>query len=236
MKKLALAALAALLATGCVIDGDDDHIHRGEIGGPGTPTRTRSDLTFFISYDGASCAEAPEVDRVRLRLEGPAVADEEFLCPPGGRTFDDIPHGDYTWRIDALDADGTVLFHGTDLVRLTRDTTVTAQLRPVGEPPVEEVGVLTFFWTFGGLNCADAGVAEVRVTLPGQFDEPVPCATDGVEGVAIENVLAGATSWTLTGTDAGGATVLFQATGTATVPANGEVQVTADLQPVGEGG
>jgi hypothetical protein len=233
MKNLAPAALAALLATGCVIHGDDD-VHHGNIG-PGPGGRTRSDLTFLISFGGASCAEVPEVDRVRLRLEGPAVADEEFLCPPGGRVFDDIPHGEYTWRIDGIAADNTVLFHGTDLVRLTRDTTVNAVLQPVGEPPVQ-VGLLTFFWTFAGQGCAEAGVAEVRVTLPGQFDEPVPCATDGVEGITIENVAAGATEWTLRGTDAGGATVLFEASGTATVPADDEVQVNVDLQPVGAGG
>lgn len=231
MKTLALVTLsaAALLASGCIIDADDD-LHEGRIG----PTPTdRFDLTFAITLDGGTCAQTPAVDRVRLRLEGPAIADETVLCPPeGGRVFSNVPKGTYTWRIDGLGADDAVLYSATGIVDLLADTTVTADLLPVGGPAV---GSLSFFWTFAGGDCATAGVTQVRVTIPDLFDEPVPCETEGVAGIAIDGLPAGATPWTLAGQDGAGAT-LYEATGTATVIAGDEVQVDADLAAVGAGG
>jgi hypothetical protein len=230
MKKLALAVLsAALVASGCIVQDHDD-FHGGNIG-PG-PT-DRFDLQFDISFEGATCGATPTVDRVRLRLEGPAVADETVLCPPeGGRVFTAIPAGTYTWRIDGLAPDDTVLYTATGIVDLNQDLVVDATLIPVGGPTL---GTLTFFWTFAGQNCATAGVAQVRVTIPGLFDEAVACATQGVEGISIDNLPAGATPWTLAGQDAGGA-ALFQAIGSSTVEAGAEVQTNVDLAAVGAGG
>ena len=236
MKTLLLATLSAasLLAAGCIIDAhDDDHHFGGDIG----PIPTdRFALTFAISFDGGTCAQTPAVDRVRLRLEGPAVADETVLCPPeGGRVFEIIPAGTYTWRIDGLNADGAVLYTATGLVDVVnRDVTVAADLLPVGGPG-EQLGALAFFWTFGGLGCAEAGVAQVRVQIPDLFDEPVPCETEGVAGVAIVDLPVGATPWTLTGLDGAGAE-LYSASGTNTVAAGQEVQADVDLQPVDAGG
>ncbi len=231
MKTLVLAASSAvvLLASGCVIDGDDDRHHRGDIG----PLPTdQFDLIFAITLDGATCAQVPEVDRVWIRMEGPRVADETVLCPPeGGRIFEDLPRGTYTWRIDGLGVDDTILYSATGIVDLDRDLTVPADLVPIGGP-VEETGVLTFFWTFGGGNCATAGVSEVRVTIPGQFDDTVPCASDGVEGIAIENLAPGTTTWTLTGLAADLTTELYEANGTNTVPAGDELQITVDLAAI----
>lgn len=228
---LPLLATIALLAPACVIDGGDDHTRFGGDIGP-TPSG-RYSLTFAISFEGGSCAQTPAVDRVRLRLEGPAVADETVLCPPeGGRVFDSVPIGTYTWRIDGLAGDGAALYTATGIVDvLDRDVTVFADLKsPAG--PAEQLGDLAFFWTFGGLDCAAAGVVNVRVTIPDLFDEPVPCATQGVEAIAIVDLPPGATPWTLQGLDGTGAE-LFSATGTNTVIANQEVQIDVDLQPVG---
>lgn len=230
MKTLLLATLsAALLASGCIIDHDDE-FHGGEIG----PTPTdRFDLTFAITLNGATCAATPEVDRVRLRLEGPAVADETVLCPPeGGRVFTNIPTGTYTWRIDGLGTDGTVLYTATGLVDLVdRDVTVDATLLPLGTT----TGTLTFFWTFAGQDCATAGVAQVQVTIPDLFDQAVDCESAGVAGISVDGLPPGPTAYTLAGKDGAGATT-FQGSGNATVTAGREVQVTADLQAVGAGG
>jgi hypothetical protein len=95
-------------------------------------------------------------------------------------------------------------------------------------------GNITFSWTFGGQPCsAVPAVANVQVTIPGQVlqnNGVYACDTAGYDGIQLANFAGGTYSWTLNGLDSNN-NVLYTTSGSVNV--DGDVNVNADLTPVG---
>jgi hypothetical protein len=94
-------------------------------------------------------------------------------------------------------------------------------------------GDITFLWSFGGLTCAQSGVANVQVALTGpNGPEPLqnngfyPCTFGGADGVTLTAFDGGDYTFSLDGLALGGAP-LYGASGTFAV--DGSVQVRVNL-------
>ncbi|MCK6544341.1 hypothetical protein L6R52_00580 [Myxococcota bacterium] len=88
-------------------------------------------------------------------------------------------------------------------------------------------------WTITGRTCADVpGVAQVRVTIPGEVlvnDGLFPCSTDGVDGVVLHDFVPG--SYTLA-VDASDESAQVSYRAEASFSVNGDVTVQLDLAEV----
>lgn len=90
-------------------------------------------------------------------------------------------------------------------------------------------GDVTFLWNFSSRSCAQAGVASVHVSIPGQTlanGGVFACNTAGTDGITLLSFAGGQYSYAIEGLNATGQT-LYQGSGTFTV--NGSVTVTASL-------
>src|SRR5512140_1020989 len=94
-------------------------------------------------------------------------------------------------------------------------------------------GDITFTWTFNGRSCAQAGISQVQVTIPGETLDNgglYACTVAGSDGITLHSFAAGTYDYTLQGLNAGG-TVTYQASGSFGI--DGDQIVHADLMPVG---
>src|SRR5687768_3558018 len=65
-------------------------------------------------------------------------------------------------------------------------------------------GDVTFYWTFWGDSCADAGVESVKITIAGEPLEDngyYPCLNAGAPGITLHDFRPGTYSYTIEGLD-----------------------------------
>jgi len=88
------------------------------------------------------------------------------------------------------------------------------------------------YWTFGGLSCADAGVATIRVDIAGEVLTPnhFSCAAAG-QGASLGTYLNGDYQLTVSGFDANGA-LSYQSSQTLNVRANRDNVFSVDVPQV----
>lgn len=86
-------------------------------------------------------------------------------------------------------------------------------------------------WTFGGRDCASAGVAKIRIDIDGEILTPnqFTCAEAG-QGAALGDFLAGPYNTTVTGYDAAD-NIVFQSTRTLAVGPGGKNVIPFDAAP-----
>jgi hypothetical protein len=86
---------------------------------------------------------------------------------------------------------------------------------PSSPDPLSEGNTLTLSWSFAGFSCAQAGVATVVVTMPGQTLQNAgrySCSNSGFEGITLTQFTYGTYAYELDGYDAAG-TLRYRATG-----------------------
>ena len=137
------------------------------------------DLTLLWTFGGQTCERAGVANvHVVVPSEG---FDQTLPCnfqgTEGARLTSFYP-GAYGLTLDGLDALGAAAYSGSATVAVAEDGTNTFNV-DLSPPPSGEVD---FRWTFaGGLTCAAAQVANVRVTVGGS-PVTLPCSAMGVDG------------------------------------------------------
>ncbi|MEW5739769.1 MAG: hypothetical protein AB1938_12635 [Myxococcota bacterium] len=211
---LAVAAAAVMSGSGCVC-----------------VTGTLPSVNFLWTFNGKTCAQAPEVASVTVRIPGQTLGnDGVYSCNNGGVDgiqLTDFRRGTYNYEVLAKNSAGAVLYETSGTFSVSnQDITVNAALRSSG-------GDVSFYWTFNGQSCALVpNVTQVTIQIPGQTlaqNGTFPCLNGGVNGILLTNFRNGAYSYTIEGKNASG-TVLYRGTGAFTV--NGPVTVNADLAVV----
>jgi hypothetical protein len=207
----AVAAAAVMSGSGCIC-----------------VTGTRADVNFLWSFDGKTCAQAPEVASVVVRIPNQTLEnDGVYACNNGGVDGIQLLNfrpGTYQYEIEGRNSAGGVLYEtsGTFTVG-SQDVTVNAALRSAG-------GDVTFYWTFNGQSCALVPyVTQVTIQIPGQTlaqNGTFPCLNGGVNGIVLTNFRNGSYSFFIQGRSSTGV-VFFEATGAFRV--NGSVTVNVDL-------
>lgn len=187
---LALLALALATSSACIVHN------------PPPPEDPYGDIAFDWSFAGetdCSLAGVDEVDIAVFRAGELVLEVNEEPCVGGGLILTDILEGVYDVFVDAYDRNGQLLYAGEFNIRVRGGVTNDAGLVVldlVGEPlPAVRTGELAFFWSFlyptdnnVVIDCADAGVAEVAVTVTplGQSGEGFTDIRDCTEeGIAI---------------------------------------------------
>lgn len=182
MRLTLLSLIAALLATGCVVQ------NRVEEPRP-TPPRP-GHISFTWNFEGKGCLEVPEVRWVRVIIPNEQLEnDGYFPCNTAG--IDGIKllnfrAGNYNFTVDGVDANNKTIYTASGTLAVNGDITVPLTLSRVGAREQ-----LQIYWTFGKgqLSCEAAGVDEVWVRFGN--DEPVswPCrSTDPATGIAVEGL------------------------------------------------
>jgi hypothetical protein len=216
----ALAAVFALAALpGCIIHGD------GRPEYPPAGQDSRRAIFFEVLLDGLPCEEVPEVQLVLVTIGGEEI---EVQCPASGERImiPGFPPGTYEWKLEAIDANGYLLYEGAGEVDvLDESPVVAADLAPAELG----MGVLTFFWSFGsqGLRCDEVGVLDVEVTI-GEATFVMPCAPESAAEGASFDVPAGMYEWTLTARGAD-PRLLYAASGRFVISAGESLDVIAVL-------
>src|SRR5688572_18014061 len=127
------------------------------------------DVTFFWTVIGGTCADHPEVQSIRINIPGEVLANGGvYPCSVNGTdgiVLHDFAAGGYSFDIDAVGYSNQVLYVSAGTFDVLGNTAVQIDLTPVGVPP----SYAYLSWTFpGGVNCAQAGISFVDVTIDGQ--------------------------------------------------------------------
>ncbi|MGC4116373.1 MAG: thrombospondin type 3 repeat-containing protein [Myxococcales bacterium] len=281
MRWLSIALVVALPLSGCIIpttsdiDRDEDGITNSTDNCPdlynpdqqdenndGVGDACEGDITFYWTFGGHSCNQAPEVEKVHITLTGPrGVEDLEaggyYKCSPAnvdGIRLTNFVVGSYTFRIDALDLAGVTVYTTTGTLHVTShsDPVVTVDL-----PPVSRNGTAQLFWQFRDKNnaivpCASTGIADgtpvskVRVYINNEAPQDLQCTQNDQNGKPVQgwswDLSAGSYQVVMdgivvrTGSDGKPYEELwYSATQTVTVISNQTNNVTFDLLPVASG-
>jgi hypothetical protein len=178
--KLLLAFLCLASLSGCIIHEDNDNTCCN----PPPPPAQPGNVTFLWRFDGLRCDEARDVYGVNITIPGEQLHNNgRYACSTNnvdGITLHDFVPGTYSYRIQAVDYRNVILFESTGTFVINGNSTVMADLAPVGNNINTSYAFLN--WTFpGNQSCAQVGVATVDITLDGNPNtsiQNVPC-TDG---------------------------------------------------------
>ncbi|HET9156322.1 MAG TPA: hypothetical protein VFN91_06620 [Myxococcaceae bacterium] len=181
-------------------------------------------LTVAWNFGGRSCSQVG-VTQVKIAIGGEPLSQDTFDCESSLATFTNFYAGTYNVTVQGLDANGAVIWTGSQSVRLRGDTSVSVSLQPVGNQ-----NTLTVAWTFGGGTCLGAAVDQVRIAVSG-----VPLSQDTFDcrnGVTtLTGFFQGTYSVTVQGLDSTGAIIW---SGSQSVTVNGNANVSVDLQPLSQ--
>jgi len=92
-------------------------------------------------------------------------------------------------------------------------------------------GDVTFSWTFFGQTCSTAGVASVRITIPGETlanNGLYTCESNGYPGIVLHDFYGGSYTYSVEGFDANGSLIYV---GSGDFRIDGDVLETVDLTP-----
>ncbi|MBI5542296.1 MAG: hypothetical protein HY901_00280 [Deltaproteobacteria bacterium] len=256
MRWLPIALIAAFSLTGCVF-------HTSDAEGP--PSGSFGDITFTWTFAGHSCAQAYDVDRVHVTLDGPSgrqqlESDGYFKCSPAGidgiRLLDFAP-GSYTFRVDALDFQGSTLYTANGNLYVNGDV-----YRSVDLLPVSSQGRMQVFWQFRDANnaiqpCSGTGIADgtpvtkIRVYINNEPAQDLQCtqadtAGNPVQGwawsknpgtyqVAIDGIIVRSYTDPTSGQIQQQEQLWYSASQTLSVIASQTQNVTFDMLPVASG-
>ena len=139
------------------------------------------DLTF--TYEGTP---ADDVDRFECRLRTADDDDPVFAsCPAEGRTYSDLPSGEYVFEVRAIDAvDNTEIPPAEQA--FTVDVTAPSVTIESGPEPASTATAASFAFTAGPEE--DVESVECRLVGPGDADPafaPCPDGTRSYEGLAV---------------------------------------------------
>ena len=178
MRSILAPAAALLLLSGCVIHADSKE--------PAPVPAVGGDITFLWSFAGKTCAQAPEVNWVRVVLEGGAGVealpnDGYYRCNWDGWDgvkLTDFRAGTYNYTVDAVDSGDLVVYTATGTLSVNGPVQV-----PVNLNPTMIRGEMEVFWSFGreAKGCAQAGitttdpVSTVKVSVNNEPPYEMPC-------------------------------------------------------------
>jgi len=178
--RTAMAALAAAAAFGS---------------GCGDPARGHLQVNW--TFAGNSCLAAG-VHTIQVDIAHELLSPNQFSCDlgssgiAGGADLGTYLVGQYTLSISGLDANGVVLYQTQQVVSVQRGDNVL----PIDVPRVAG-GSISVNWTFASLNCVQAGVTSVRMSLDGGLIKDqagsvdLPCRSNGSDGTSISPVAPG---------------------------------------------
>jgi hypothetical protein len=205
--KLAALMMGLSLLAGCII-------------APGGNTGPApGNITFSWTFGGQPCAAVPQVANVQITIPGQQLQNNGvYACTTAG--FDGIQlnnfvGGTYSWEVDGLDVNGTVIYTASGTVNVDGDVGVTVDLSPVSGPTTYAY----VSWTFPSQpnnpnpSCTDVGIANVNISIDGSAATQVACPQgQSTTGWQTPYLTAGTHSLSLSALDASGNT-LYQATG-----------------------
>lgn len=119
------------------------------------------DFEVAFTFDPATCAAAG-IDNVDVVLKqgSEVIAAQNVPCIDGRALFTDMPIGDYTVAIDAVDGNDDVLFDGTqDFTLDGTDDNIAVEL------DAKQATVTIPFNFPGGESCAELGIANVDIQI-----------------------------------------------------------------------
>lgn len=151
------------------------------------------DLTF--TYEGTP---AEDVDRFECRLRTPDDDDPVFAgCLAEGRTYSDLPSGEYVFEVRAIDA-----VDNTEIPPASRAFTVdvTAPTVTIASGPASSSTATSASFSYGATPSEDVDVVECRLIGPADADPAfVGCPA---EGIAYEQLAVGEYRFELRARDA----------------------------------
>jgi hypothetical protein len=171
MRTLALALLASVLGTGCIIHDNDT------VNGGGDPVCLPSTITVawsnFTAGDGAQlgCAAAG-VEWVDIFMNGTPV--ETWNCADGGAIITDVLSGSYLLTIEGVEANGRIAFRDEQNV-----TSSGCGDRLVFAEPAE--GFVALQYTFSPVNQCAGTVADPSYLWFSVFDVAANATTAAVD-------------------------------------------------------
>ena len=123
MSRNRLLSLAALLVLpflpGCYVSSSSHTSYSG-------------DVTFYWSFEGASCRQESAIEYVLVHIPGESLDnDGYFYCTNGGIdgiTLHDFAPGSYSYTLTAIDYDGTESYYGSGGFTVDGDVGVTDDL------------------------------------------------------------------------------------------------------------
>lgn len=162
--RLVAALLAALtLGQGCIIN----NYHGGRDGGPGQ--LAPGNVTFFWTFQGASCAETSSVASVRITIPNERLQnDGVYSCLNGGFagiTLHEFVGGTYEYTLEGLSNTGAAIFRATGTFAINGDVRLNVDLTPSGQ----QTSFAYLSWSFPANwasqtpSCAEATVRFVDV-------------------------------------------------------------------------
>jgi hypothetical protein len=206
--KIAVALSSLLLIGGCIV------------GVNGNSGPNPGNITFGWTFGGQPCSAVPSIANVKVTILGEVLQNNGvYACNTGG--FDGIllsnfVGGTYSWTVDGMDSNSTVLYTASGTVNVDGDVNVNVDLTPVG-------GATTFAfltWTFPPLAsksnpaCLDVGAVNVDVSIDNGAATAVQCSNgQTTQGWQTPFLDAGTHTISLSAVDATG-TPLYQANGT----------------------
>ena len=218
--RILVAFLVAGSMSGCVIYGGGSGGGGG--GGGGLPPASAGDVTFQWTLDGAACSSFPDVVSVRISIPGEPLQNAGvFSCLVNGYpgvVLHDFAPGGYNFTVEALDGSGNVLFADSGTFAVNGSVTVPVYLKSV-----YSYAYLT--WNFASLNCSQAGISTVYVSIDNGAWVPYSCGTgDNTTGVFSGWLTSGTHVIELEGEDPGHSTT-YRGVGTLITSVGAPVSV-----------
>ncbi|MBS2028988.1 MAG: hypothetical protein JST54_13890 [Deltaproteobacteria bacterium] len=178
---LLATVLMAAVSSGCVIREHDTT----------PPPAVAGDVNMEWSFgDGTSCSSF--IDHMQVTIAG-EVLDNGGVYPcnlngiQGVQLLNFAP-GAYSFTVSAIDFTGHQRYTSSGTFTVNGDVTVSVILQSMS---TQQPGNLTVFWAFpNNINCAEAGVDHVQVTIPGEALDNngyYPCSTSGSQGIVLTN-------------------------------------------------
>lgn len=155
------------------------------------PTRVPVEIDW--TFGGQFCDQAG-VTTIQIDIDGEVLDRNQFTCgapdhASQGVGIGDFLTGPYRVTITGLDADGNVIYQGTQTIQVHggQNNVFTIDAAPT-------TGTATLHWTWGGRSCAAAGVTSVQISVDDQVitgQAGFPCTSSGPNGAPIDGTTIG---------------------------------------------
>jgi hypothetical protein len=177
--------------------------------GSGCGDPARGNLEVNWTFAGNSCLAAG-VHTIQVDIAHELLTPNQFSCDLGGGTIAGGANlgtylaGQYTITISGLDNDGVVLYQTRQDIAIQRGDNVLQ----IDVPKVPG-GSISLSWKFASLDCVQAGVTSVRMSLDGALitdqggSVDIPCRSNGADGTSISPVEPGSHRLDLVGMRSG---------------------------------
>lgn len=229
--RILAAFLCLATLSGCIIHQDDND---GPCCNTPPPQRSPGDVTFLWTLQDLRCDEARDVKGINIRIPGETLANGgKYDCSTAGVdgiTLHDFAPGSYTFEMQAVGYDNTVLYTGSGSFIVDGDVRVMMDLMPTGSSP--SYGRVS--WLFpNNATCYQAGASNMLLVIDGDLRKEVACVEgNGGRATATPDLAPGEHTIEIFAYDGTGQTV-FHRRSTFITRAYDPVSLEFTLSPVG---